>query len=126
MFYGLDIGGGKIEIALFNEQLQIQHSWRVDTPTSEYQKFIDTVVQLVEQADAQTGKIGRVGIGLPGVIDSNNHLLTANIPCANGKDVAGDLKQRLDRPIAIENDSRCFVGCIGLSNIFTFIPFKKH
>lgn len=109
MLYGLDIGGSKTEIALFDEHLQLQDKWRVDTPTDNYQQLVDTIVNLVLQADAKTGVEGRVGIGMPGVLDENNRLLCANIPCANGKNILEVLEQRLNRPIVIENDSRCFV-----------------
>jgi len=128
MFYGLDIGGSKIEIAIFNPDLQIINNWRVDTPTIDYQEFIDAIVTMVCQADAQTGQSGHVGIGLPGVIDANNLLLSANIPCASGKNVSHDLQQRLQRHIVIENDSRCFVlseavdgAGIGHNNVFCAI-----
>lgn len=109
MLYGLDIGGSKIEIALFDEHLELQDRWRVDTPTDNYQLLVDTIVSLVIQADAKTGVEARVGIGMPGVLDENNHLLCANIPCVNGKNILQALEQRLNRPIIIENDNRCFV-----------------
>ena len=44
MIYGLDIGGTKIEIALFDEDFNLQKNWRVPTPTDEYAKFLDTLV----------------------------------------------------------------------------------
>ena len=128
MLYGLDIGGSKTEIALFDEQLELQHRWRVPTPTTDYQQFIETIASLVEQADTKTGVKGRVGIGMPGVVDENNRLLCANIPCANGKNVIEALQQRLKRPIIIENDSRCFVisealygAGAGYNNVFCAI-----
>ncbi|MEX0297882.1 MAG: ROK family protein, partial [Kordiimonas sp.] len=40
MIYGIDIGGTKIEIAVFNDDLQQLDSWRTSTPTSDYNAFI--------------------------------------------------------------------------------------
>ena len=37
MLYGLDIGGTKIELAVFNSQLEKQYSERVETPKSSYE-----------------------------------------------------------------------------------------
>lgn len=109
MLYGLDIGGSKTEIAIFDENLNLSEKWRVDTPTDNYQKLIDTIVNLIRKADAKTGIEGRIGIGMPGVLDENNQLLCANIPCANGQNLLEALELRLNRPIVIENDCSCFV-----------------
>ena len=37
IYYGLDIGGTKIELAVFNEQLEKLYSERVPTPQRNYQ-----------------------------------------------------------------------------------------
>jgi N-acetylglucosamine kinase len=106
--YGLDIGGTKIETAIFDPNLNIVKSWRIDTPTQDYYVFLDTVRQLVEQADDYTGERGNVGIGMPGLITPDGRALSANLPCATGKYIRDDLSKLLSRPIALENDSRCF------------------
>ena len=116
MYYGLDIGGTKIEIAIFDSSLSLTHRWRVSTPSADYGVFIDTLVQLVTEADALSadGKSpqehvpGTVGIGLPGLVTPNGISLCANVPCANGQTVQQDLAERLKRPVFSENDTRCF------------------
>lgn len=106
--YGIDIGGTKIETAIFDHNLNLLKSWRIETPTQDYQDFLNTIEQLVEQADNYTDKRGKVGIGMPGLITPKGQALSANIPCASGKYIRDDLCKLLSRPVAIENDTRCF------------------
>lgn len=108
MIYGVDVGGSKIEIAVFNDDLVFVESWRVATIKEDYQSFIEQIVELVKQADAKYDCIGQVGIGMPGIVNSKQQVLSANVPCANGKIVKVDLTKLLERPIAVENDCRCF------------------
>ncbi|TYR67935.1 ROK family protein, partial [Serratia marcescens] len=52
---------------------------------------------------------GSIGIGLPGITDPvSRRQLAVNVPCLTGHCLADDLTQALARPIAIENDCRCF------------------
>lgn len=106
--YGLDIGGTKIEIAIFSEQLQQVDSWRTPTPTSAYPQFIATVAELVNQADQKYGTKAAIGIGMPGITDSEGRVTSANVPCATGEKVERDLQKALGRNIAIDNDCHLF------------------
>ncbi|KJY86971.1 N-acetylglucosamine kinase [Pseudoalteromonas piscicida] len=108
MIYGVDVGGSKIEIAVFDEKLQRIESWRVATPKHSYEAFLAQIVTLVQQADDKYGCKGQVGIGMPGIVNAQQRVLSANVPCANGKEVKADLVAQLERPIAVENDCRCF------------------
>ena len=109
MFYGLDIGGTKIEVSIYDEFYEIVESWRVDTPVKTYDTFLDTVVGLVVNADNKMNSVGTVGIGLPGYKGIDGKLVCSNIPCINGKYLRQDLCQRLSRDIIIENDVKAFV-----------------
>lgn len=121
MIYGIDVGGTKIETAVFDEKLNKIDSWRVSTPTTDYEIFIKTIAEQVHRADRIFHTIGKVGVGMPGLIDHNNHSLSANIPCANGMNVRANLETILNRKVALENDCRCFAlseateGAIGAS-----------
>ena len=66
MLYGLDIGGTKIELAVFNSQLEKQYSERVETPKSSYENWLNTIVHLVKKVDEKFGCKGSVGLGIPG------------------------------------------------------------
>lgn len=108
MIYGVDIGGSKIEIAVFDSELAMQDRWRVPTPSRSYRQFLDAVIGLVEQADTRFGAGKAVGLGIPGLIDAGGKSLCANVPCANGQTVAADLGARLHRPFVADNDCRYF------------------
>ncbi|WP_193165122.1 ROK family protein [Microbulbifer hainanensis] len=108
MIYGLDIGGTKIEFTCFDDDLHKLDSQRTATPVDDFQKFIDTLVTLIQHADEQYACQGIIGIGMPGVIDTRGRSLSANVPCATGRKVAETLTARLKRPVAVENDCRLF------------------
>jgi N-acetylglucosamine kinase len=108
-YYGFDIGGTKIELACYDEELRLLRQWRVPTPTRDLKQFLDAVVDLVRQADAHVGEQGHIGIGLPGIVDpvTGRHL-SANVPALTNQNLAVLLGERLERPIAIGNDCQCF------------------
>lgn len=108
MIYGVDIGGSKIELAVFDSRFDKVCSDRLDTPADDYQAFLSAIATLVEQADTRFGKADRIGVGMAGLIDAKGHSLSANVPCANGNNVKQDLTERLGRRIAVENDCRLF------------------
>ena len=108
MIYGVDIGGSKIEIAVFDRDFEMRDRWRTTTPNRDYRQFVDAVVGLVEQADERFGVGEAVGLGIPGLIDSEGRSLCANVPCATGHTVADDLGKRLARPVVADNDCRFF------------------
>ena len=105
---GIDIGGTKIETAVFETGLKVISDWRVKTPTQNYTEFLDVLVQQVMSADSVANSTCLVGIGMPGLVDTEDRTLSANIPCANGQKVGRDLSRLLNRPVAVENDCRCF------------------
>lgn len=106
--YGLDIGGTKIEIGLFNEALEVIDSWRVPTPTENYNDFLNAIVALIHEADARCKNQGTIGIGMPGIMDKNDCVKSANIRCATGKPLVIDLEKKLGRKVAVANDCRLF------------------
>lgn len=109
MYYGLDIGGTKIEFGAFNELRERVATVRVKTPASDYQALVNSVVQLVKDHDELFDSKGFVGIGIPGiesVVDGS--LLTSNVPAAKGQFLRQDLELALNRPIQIANDANCF------------------
>lgn len=109
MYYGIDIGGTKIELALFNDTFQLQQQWRIGTPTANYQHFLQAIADQVDRADQISGYQAALGIALPGVINAVGQVVSSNVPCLNGQLVRDDLQQVLQRPVAIGNDCRCFV-----------------
>lgn len=108
MIYGIDIGGTKIELVVFDDALAPQARERVPTPTGDYDAFLGAVAQLVAQADADHGADAPIGVGIPGLVDAEGLSFCANVPCAIGKPVARDLSDRIGRAVVAENDCRLF------------------
>ena len=81
-WYGIDIGGTKIELVACGDDLDIRHRERVATPTDDYEAFLQAVADLALAADAALGQgCQAIGIGLPGVRDrGSGQQLSANVP----------------------------------------------
>lgn len=110
MYYGFDVGGTKIELGVFDAELNKVWQKRVPTPRNSYEALLNTLVELTREADAQTGVAGKIGIGVPAIqTGENGALFTANLPAAMGRPLAQDLEQLLHREIRINNDANCFV-----------------
>lgn len=108
MLYGLDIGGTKIELAVFDDQLELQNTWRAKTPVNDYPAFLEAIAGLLVRADDSTGGRGSLGIGSPVTIDAHGCATSANIPCVNGHKLITDITARVQRAITFENDSKMF------------------
>ncbi len=108
--YGIDIGGSKIELVVFDANMQAIRRQRIDTPQGDYARFLDGVCTLVTDADAEHGtRCMRVGIALPGIRDRDTgRQLSANVPALTGQMVGADLTARLQRPLMLGNDLQCF------------------
>ncbi|WP_437610818.1 N-acetylglucosamine kinase [Erwinia sp. V71] len=109
MYYGLDMGGTKIALGIYDSQRQPVWSTRVPTPRDDYSRLLATLEQLVHEADRRTGQQGTVGIGVPGLpVPDDGTLFSANVPAARGRTLQADLAQRLQREVRIDNDANCF------------------
>ncbi|MDG6898047.1 N-acetylglucosamine kinase [Actinobacillus delphinicola] len=109
MLYGIDIGGTKIEIAVFSENLEKLYAERVPTPHDSYENWIQTIVELVQRMDDIFCIKGQVGVGIPGFISKNTGIAEiSNIPVANNRPILRDLTQALGREVRGENDANCF------------------
>ncbi len=108
-WYGIDIGGTKIELVACGDDLRSAYRKRVATPAQDYAAFLRSVETLVREAEAELGGACRaVGVGVPGVVDRDGRQLSANVPALTGQCVAHDLQQRLQRPLHQGNDLQCF------------------
>ena len=106
--YGLDIGGTKIEIAIFNDKFECVQRLRTPTPTDNYAEFINSLGDLVSQADHYCNSRGSVGIGIACTLNSEGLAQSVNINCLNGRHLICDLTNKLNRPVTIDNDSNLF------------------
>ena len=109
MYYGFDIGGTKIALGVFDKDLKLQWETRVPTPRDSYDEFLTAIAALVAQADERFGVKGSVGIGIPGMPETDDGTLyAANVPAASGKPLRADLSALLERDVRLDNDANCF------------------
>lgn len=109
MRIGIDLGGSKIEaVALGPGGAELARR-RVPTPQGDYEATVRAVADLVATLEAETGRRGRVGIGMPGAISPATGLIkNANSTCLNGRPLDRDLEAALGRPVRLANDANCF------------------
>ncbi|WP_052284479.1 N-acetylglucosamine kinase [Kluyvera genomosp. 1] len=123
MHYGFDIGGSKIALGVFDSSRQLQWEKRIPTPKEGYEHFLEAVIGLVVEADERFNCRGTVGIGIPGMPETDGGLLyAANVPAASGKPLRADLSRLLDRDVRLDNDANCFAISEAWDEEFTQYP----
>lgn len=106
---GIDLGGTKIEIIALEADGQERFRTRIPTPQGDYLATLESVVGLVQRAEAELGRRGTVGIGTPGALSRvDGRIKNANSTCLNGQPLQEDLEARLGRKIRLANDANCF------------------
>ena len=108
---GIDLGGTNIKVGLVDENHNIVQKATAKTnlprPADE---ICGTIVELIWQclnaARVTIGEVNSIGIGTPGVANRNSGvvLYSCNLDFHN-TDLRALLKQRLDKPIYVENDA---------------------
>ncbi len=109
--FGIDLGGTKIEGVILDAEGRELFRERVPTDQSSYDALLGGIEQLYRRmADATAGEAYTLGIGTPGAISPRTGLLknAPNTACLIGRPFAADLRVRLGRGFAIENDANCF------------------
>ncbi|UCZ74803.1 N-acetylglucosamine kinase [Dickeya zeae] len=123
MYYGFDIGGTKIELAVFDAGLQRIWQKRIPTPRDDYEGLLNGLLALTREADALSGCQGTVGVGVPGMENADDGtLFAANLPAAMGRPLRADLSQRLQRDVRLSNDANCFALSEAWDNEFRAYP----
>ncbi|MGE0798455.1 MAG: ROK family protein [Lautropia sp.] len=105
---GVDLGGTKIEIAALDAGGAIRLRRRVATPRDDYPATVAAIAALVAAAEAELGRPGSVGVGIPGAISPASGLVkNANSTWLNGRPLRQDLEAALRRPVRVQNDANC-------------------
>lgn len=105
---GVDWGGTKIEAIALSGSGDVLARVRVDTPRSDYIGCLQTIRILVDQVEADSGLLAKVGVGIPGSTDPRTGLAKgASSTWINGKPVQHDLESALGREIRLANDADC-------------------
>lgn len=109
MYYGFDMGGTKIELAVFDKGLNQIWQKRIPTPKDDYQTLLHAFQSLTREADEKFNCQGNVGVGIPGIVNhAEGTVFTTNVPPAQYKPLIHDLAKVLQRPVKVENDANCF------------------
>lgn len=109
MLIGVDWGGTKIEAVALSAEGALLDKRRVATPRGDYAGCIVSLAGLVHGIEADLGRSGSVGIGIPGAISPATGLvMNANSTWNNGHRLDDDLAAALGREVRIENDANCF------------------
>lgn len=109
MKLGIDLGGTKIEIIALDDGGRELLRRRMPTPQGDYYETLQTIAQLVRDAESELGQQGALGIGTPGALSRATGLLkNSNSVALNGKPILHDLEKLLRRRIRISNDANCF------------------
>lgn len=109
MRIGIDLGGTKIEILALDDQGQELLRRRVPTPRHDYRAIVTAIAGLVLGAEAELGRTGTVGVGIPGAVSPATGLVkNANTTVLIGHPLDKDLAAVLGREVRLENDANCF------------------
>lgn len=111
---GVDLGGTKITLSLFNLDARILYEKREATfKTANRDEFLDLLANSIASFIVSTGeahsKIGVIGLATPGIVDINNGIVlegSPNLPQWSDLPLAHELKKRLNIPVVLENDIR--------------------
>ena len=104
-----------MESILFSPRGEELYRKRIPTPRKkreQYEGVLDSVVALVnETADTLSDSdLFTVGVGIPGTVNNRTGLIqNANLTCLIGRPFKADLEEKLERPVAMDNDANCFV-----------------
>src|SRR5215213_8249839 len=102
---GVDVGGTKIAGGVVDEQGQVLEKLRVESPAQDAEAIEDAIAGLVTRLSARH-EVSAVGVGAAGYIDSarSKVLFAPNIAWRD-LDLRGELEERIDLPVVIENDA---------------------
>jgi fructokinase len=106
---GVDLGGTKIELAVFDEQGGERLRRRVATPHAGYDLALEELARQVVGAEREVGGPCTVGIGMPGgVSPASGRVFNAYNTPFNGRRLKHDLEEKLGREVRVANDAKCF------------------
>lgn len=111
MRIGIDLGGTKIEGVVLDDANQVVFRRRIATQSAlGYEHIVERVGGLADELLQHAPDCSLIGIGTPGAVSQRTgKMKNCNTVCLNDRDLPGDLRQRIGRPVCVENDANCFV-----------------
>ena len=111
-YWGIDLGGTKIEAVVIDSFMKPLYRRRIATEASEgYGHILERIGQLIEIISLDSGMVppDLIGIGTPGRYDAVCGIMkNSNTVCLNGRNLKDDLESILNRAVVLENDANCF------------------
>ena len=113
MYWGIDLGGTKIEGIVMRDKSpdSVIARHRIDTEgNGGYDHVLNRIEILINHLSNETGlQPVAIGFGTPGTIDPGTGLLkNSNTLCLNDHPLDIDLEKKLNARVAIANDANCF------------------
>lgn len=109
MRIGIDLGGTKIEGIALDDDGQELCRLRIDTPCGNYGATVDAVCAMARELEAEVGREGTVGVGMPGALSpATGAVKNSNSVCLIGHPFDKDVEACLGREVRFANDADCF------------------
>src|SRR5512138_1655394 len=106
---GVDLGGTKIELAVFDEHGKERARRRAPTPHTGYDNALDELARQIVETEKAAGVRCSVGVGMPGSISPRSgRVFNAYNTPFNGRRLQHDLQEKLGREVRFANDANCF------------------
>ena len=106
---GIDLGGTKTEIIVLADDGEVKLRRRMASPREDYPASVQTICQLVHDAEQELDIKASVGVATPGAISRDTGCIkNANSTWLNGRPLRQDLEENLQRSVRIANDANCF------------------
>lgn len=112
-YWGIDLGGTKIEGVVLQSESNTKVIERLRLPTERdkgYDHILQQIARVVKQLQQKSGlQPNAIGIGTPGTLDPSTQLLkNSNTVVLNNRPLKADLEALLGLPVVMANDANCF------------------
>ncbi len=110
---GVDLGGTKLLTGTLDADARVHHrEYRVvptiDDPDAVLAFVGDAVAEQIARVEAEGGTVVRVGVGIPSLVDRVRGIAVSTVhQPLDGVPVRAILQDRLQRPVALDNDANC-------------------
>lgn len=101
---GIDLGGTKSEVQLFDADWALVDRRRDATP-ADYEALVTMLSGQIRWVQERAGRAVPVGIGAAGLVDAEGNAFTANLP-AMGRPLPSDLAHAAGHAVTYVNDCR--------------------
>ena len=108
--FGIDLGGTKTEGVILDGAGREAFRERVPTDPASYETVVAGIERLYRRMARESDDAPHtLGLATPGAVSPRTGLLkNSNTTCLNGTPIAREVRTRLGRELAIENDANCF------------------